>query len=47
MDVAPWIWEVTIGATVGKWFGVSDTNLSTIFPNLSNFPRDLGFLKPG
>jgi uncharacterized protein (DUF1501 family) len=37
----------TIGATVGKWFGVSDTNLSTIFPNLSNFPRDLGFLKPG
>ncbi len=37
----------TIGATIGKWFGVSDTNLSTIFPNLSNFPRDLGFLKPG
>ena len=36
-----------IGATLGKWFGVSDTNLSTIFPNLSNFPRDLGFLKPG
>jgi len=37
----------TIGSTIGKWFGVSDTNLSTIFPNLSNFPRDLGFLKPG
>ena len=36
----------TIGATLGKWFGVSDTNLDTIFPNLSNFPRDLGFLKP-
>jgi uncharacterized protein (DUF1501 family) len=34
----------TVGATLGKWFGVSDTNLSTIFPNLSNFPRDLGFL---
>ena len=34
----------TIGATLGKWFGVSDANLDTIFPNLSNFPRDLGFL---
>jgi uncharacterized protein (DUF1501 family) len=34
----------TIGATLGKWFGVSDTNLDTIFPNLRNFPRDLGFL---
>ena len=34
----------TIGATLGKWFGVSDTNLDTIFPNLKNFPRDLGFL---
>ncbi len=34
----------TIGATLGKWFGVSDTNLDTIFPNLRNFQRDLGFL---
>ena len=34
----------TIGSTLGKWFGVSDTNLDTIFPNLTNFPRDLGFL---
>ena len=36
----------TIGATIGKWFGASDTNLNTVFPNLKNFPRDLGFLKP-
>ncbi|MEO8081800.1 MAG: DUF1501 domain-containing protein [Caldimonas sp.] len=34
----------TIGATLGKWFGVSDTDLNTIFPNLHNFPADLGFL---
>lgn len=34
----------TIGATLGKWFGVSDTSLNTIFPNLPNFTRDLGFL---
>ena len=34
----------TIGSTLGRWFGVSDTNLDTIFPNLRNFPRDLGFL---
>ncbi|MEP7301923.1 MAG: DUF1501 domain-containing protein [Caldimonas sp.] len=37
----------TIGSTIGKWFGVSDSNLDTVFPNLTNFPRDLGFLKAG
>ena len=37
----------TIGATIGKWFGASATNLDTVFPNLKNFPRDLGFLKAG
>jgi uncharacterized protein (DUF1501 family) len=37
----------TIGSTVGRWFGVSDANLDTVFPNLHNFPRDLGFLKAG
>lgn len=32
-------------ATMGKWFGVSDTDLDTIFPNLRNFsPRYLSFL---
>ena len=36
----------TIGSTLGRWFGVSDANLDTVFPNLRNFPRDLGFLKP-
>jgi len=36
----------TIGSTLGRWFGVSDANLDTVFPNLKNFPRDLGFLKP-
>ena len=37
----------TIGATLGKWFGASATNLDTVFPNLRNFPRDLGFMKAG
>ena len=27
-----------VGATLGKWFGASDTQLLTIFPNLHNFP---------
>jgi uncharacterized protein (DUF1501 family) len=35
----------TIGATVGKWFGASDSQLDTVFPNLRNFTRDLGFMK--
>lgn len=34
-----------IGATLGKWFGVSDANLDFVFPNLRNFAqRDLGFM---
>ena len=37
----------TIGSTLGKWFGASDAQLDTVFPNLHNFPRDLGFLKAG
>jgi uncharacterized protein (DUF1501 family) len=32
-------------ATLGKWMGVSDTNLNDIFPHLNRFtPRDLGFM---
>jgi uncharacterized protein (DUF1501 family) len=32
-------------ATMAKWFGVQQGNLSTIFPNLGRFARpDLGFL---
>lgn len=34
-------------ATMGRWLGVSDGGLDTIFPNLRNFAaRDLGFLQP-
>jgi uncharacterized protein (DUF1501 family) len=33
------------GATLGKWFGVSDTALLDVFPNLKNFnTRNLGFM---
>lgn len=35
-----------LGATLGRWFGVSDTALDDIFPNLRQFDaarRDLGF----
>ena len=35
----------SIGATLGKWFGASDSQLDTVFPNLRNFTRDLGFMK--
>lgn len=32
-------------ATLGAWFGVSDTDLLTVFPNLANFaPQRLGFV---
>jgi len=32
-------------ATLGKWFGVSDTDLATLVPNIANFTtRNLGFM---
>jgi uncharacterized protein (DUF1501 family) len=32
-------------ATLARWFGVGETELDLIFPNLRNFPtRDLGFM---
>ena len=36
-----------LGATLGRWFGVSDSTLLEIFPNLANFDasrRNLGFM---
>ncbi len=34
-----------VGATRGKWLGLTDAELLTIFPNLANFSRrDLGFM---
>jgi len=33
-------------ATICKWYGLSETNLDEIFPNLRNFEqKDLGFMK--
>lgn len=33
------------GATLGRWFGASESELDQIFPNLVNFPaRDIGFI---
>lgn len=33
------------GATLARWFGVSDTDLDLIFPNLGNFnSRNIGFM---
>ena len=37
-----------LGATLGRWFGASDTQLAGIFPNLANFnpaQRNLGFMQ--
>lgn len=37
-----------LGATLGRWFGCSDSTLAGIFPNLANFDlsrRNLGFMQ--
>jgi len=34
-----------VGATLGRWFGASETELATAFPTLGNFPTaNLGFM---
>lgn len=34
-----------LGATLARWFGLSDSQLGTVFPNLGNFSqRDLGLM---
>lgn len=34
-------------ATLGRWFGLTDTDLPVIFPNIGNFPNtNLGFMAP-
>ncbi|MGB7304771.1 MAG: DUF1501 domain-containing protein [Burkholderiaceae bacterium] len=34
------------GATLARWFGVSDAEMSTVFPNINNYSnRNLGFLR--
>ena len=47
-DEGRWIPTTSIdqyGATLASWFGVSDADLPSIFPNLPNFsPSKLGFL---
>ncbi len=33
------------GSTLAQWFGVSQANLPTVFPNIGNYPANkLGFL---
>ena len=35
-----------LGATLARWFGVSDADALGVFPNLSSFStRNLGFMK--
>jgi uncharacterized protein (DUF1501 family) len=34
-------------ATIARWYGLSDTDLSSVFPNIGNFPiNNLGFMLP-
>jgi uncharacterized protein (DUF1501 family) len=36
-----------VAATLAKWMGVSDSEMSTVVPNITNYSRrDLGFFSP-
>lgn len=45
-----WIPKISteqFGATLGRWFGASETDLAWAFPNLAQFPTaDAGFMQP-
>lgn len=42
----PTIGTVQFGATLGRWFGASPTELAWAFPHVTNFPTaDLGFMR--
>lgn len=37
-----------LGATLAKWFGISDTDALSVFPHLASFStRNMGFMNPG
>ena len=41
----PTISVAQYGATLAKWFGVSDADMPLVFPNIGQFsPTDLGFM---
>jgi uncharacterized protein (DUF1501 family) len=33
------------GATLAQWFGLSDSQIRDVFPNITNFDANLGFMK--
>ena len=43
-NLIPGISVDQIGATLGRWFGVGESDLDLVFPNLRNFDRNLGFM---
>lgn len=48
-DRGLWIPTISVdqyGATLSRWFGVTESQLDQVFPNLVNFPnRNIGFMK--
>ena len=50
-DDGRWIPTTSVdeySATLARWFGVSGTDLNTVFPNLNRFATpDMGFMMPG
>lgn len=35
-----------LAATMAKWFGLNDSQIRDVFPNIINFDANLGFMKP-
>ena len=34
-------------ATLARWYGLPEADMTTVFPNLANFPNtNLGFMQP-
>ncbi len=45
--ISSYAMAIAIFLTLARWYGLPETDMTTVFPNLVNFPNtNLGFMQP-